>query len=89
LALRPAFPGSTAGRHFRDYYGGSAPPAPSAGIAPIPGHHPGWAAPVERARAVPTFTAVRSTGQAPGSTPAASPRLLPQPIHRGLPSQAL
>src|SRR6266571_6604715 len=50
-----ALPGS-------EYYDGSAPPAPSAGIAPI--HKPvpsgrGWA--VERSRAVPTFTVVRST----------------------------
>src|SRR5215212_8258826 len=46
-----------------EYYGGSAPPAPSAGVAPIPTptHRlVRWR--VERSRAVPVFTAVRSTG---------------------------
>ena len=34
---------------------------------------------MERSRAVPTFTVVRSTSEAPGSTPAASPRLRRRP----------
>jgi len=51
-----AFPGS-------EYYGGSVPPAPSAGIAPIPGFCSlDGKGTVERIRAVPTFTAIRSTG---------------------------
>ena len=60
-----------------EYYDGSAPPAPSAGVAPIPTGLPGRERKKrgERSRMVPTFTAVRSTGEAPGSTPAASPRL--------------
>jgi len=60
-----------------EYYDGSAPPAPSAGVAPIPTGLPGRERKKrgERSRVVPTFTAVRSTGEAPGSTPAASPRL--------------
>jgi len=44
-----------------EYYGGSAPPAPSAGVAPIPARLPGRKAGAERARMVPTFTVVRST----------------------------
>jgi hypothetical protein len=58
-----------------EYYGGSAPPAPSAGVAPVRLRPPGREEAAERPRAVPTFTAVRSAGQAPGSAPAASPRL--------------
>jgi hypothetical protein len=58
-----------------EYYGGSVPPAPSAGIAPIRPRAPGWRTRTERTRAVPTFTADRSAGQAPGSIPAASSRL--------------
>jgi len=45
-----------------EYYNGSAPLAPSAGIAPIP---PGslWTRDAEgRPRAVPTFTVVRLSG---------------------------
>ena len=45
-----------------EYYGGSAPPAPSAGVAPIPASRPGRAAGVERTRVVPTFAVVRLTG---------------------------
>ena len=46
-----------------EYYGGSAPPAPSAGIAPIRHLSPlAEEAAMERTRTVPTFTAVRSTG---------------------------
>jgi hypothetical protein len=44
------------------YYGGSAPPAPSAGVAPIPARPPGREAGAERTQVVPTFTVVRSTG---------------------------
>jgi hypothetical protein len=46
-----------------EYYGGSAPSAPSAGVAPIPA--PATLARVkgvERTRVVPAFTVVRSTG---------------------------
>src|SRR6266487_1183597 len=59
-----------------EYYGGSVPPAPSAGVVPIPtavsraGRRRG-----ERTRMVPAFTAARSTGEASGSAPAVSPRL--------------
>jgi hypothetical protein len=68
-AVTPALPAP-------EYYGGSAqPPPPSADVAPIhlcpPEQQPG----TERTWAVPTFTDVRSTGQAPGFTSAASPRL--------------
>ena len=44
------------------YYGGSAPPAPSAGVAPIPASQLGDGRREERTRVVPAFTAVRSTG---------------------------
>jgi hypothetical protein len=54
-------------------------PQPSAGVAPIHLPAPGWERPADRLRMVPTFTAVRSTGSAPGSTPAASPRLRRRP----------
>src|SRR5258708_3067600 len=43
-------------------YGGSPPPAPSAGVAPIPASRPGRAAGGERTRVVPTFAVVRLTG---------------------------
>jgi len=52
--MHTAFPRS-------EYYGGSAPPAPSAGVAPIPPGPPGGKAGAERTRMVPTFTVVRST----------------------------
>ena len=54
-----------------------------------PSAAPVWAADAERTRMVPTFTIIRSTGPAPGYTPAASPRLRrrpspwpPDPAHR-------
>ncbi len=53
-AVTPALPAP-------EYYGGSAPPAPSADVAPIhpcpPEQQPG----TERTSVVPTFTDVRST----------------------------
>ena len=45
-----------------EYYGGSAPPAPSAGVAPIHPGLPGRKTGVERTRMVPAFTVARSTG---------------------------
>ena len=45
-----------------EYYGGSAPSAPSAGVAPIRRLSPWTGSGTERTRMVPTFTAVRSTG---------------------------
>jgi len=56
----PPFPMHTAFPRS-EYYGGSAPPAPSAGVAPIPARPPGGKAGAERTRMVPTFTVVRST----------------------------
>src|SRR5215217_3562504 len=55
------------------------PTPPSAGIGPI--HHPppGWEQAWSGIGMVPTFTVARSTGEAPGSTPAASPRLRRRP----------
>jgi hypothetical protein len=69
--MRPAFPAP-------EYYGGSVPPARPAGIAPVRPRLPGKEAWTEPSRAVPAFTADRSAGPAPGSAPAASPRLPPQ-----------
>jgi len=53
--MRPALPAP-------EYYGGSAPPAPSAGVAPIRSLSPWPGGGAERPRAVPAFTAVRSAG---------------------------
>jgi len=71
--MRRAFPGS-------EYYDGSAPPAPFGwrrAYPPAPARTAGstW----NSTRAVPTFTAARSTGEVPGFTPAASPRLRRRP----------
>jgi hypothetical protein len=44
-----------------EYYDGSAPPTPSAGIAPIPCHPLAENGSGEHTRAVPTFTGIRST----------------------------
>src|SRR5713226_223073 len=44
-----------------EYYGGSAPPAPSAGVAPIPVSDLDDGRRKEHTQVVPTFTAVRST----------------------------
>ena len=59
----------------------TAPPhprlRPASGLSPT--HPPGEEADGGTARMVPTFTAVRSTGEAPGSTPAASPWLRRRP----------
>src|ERR1019366_3784494 len=57
----PPFPGYAA-LPRSEYYGGSAPPAPSAGVAPIHPGLPGQKTGVERTRMVPTFTVIRSTG---------------------------
>src|ERR1035437_9108438 len=55
----PPFPGYAA-LPRSEYYGGSAPPAPSAGVAPIHPGLPGQKTGVERTRMVPTFTVIRS-----------------------------
>jgi hypothetical protein len=65
-----------------DYYGGSAPPGPSAVGAPIPASGQD-ARRREPARTVPVFTVIRSAEEEPGCVPAASPwvrrRLSPWP----------
>jgi hypothetical protein len=53
--MRPAFPAP-------EYYGGSAPSAPSAGIAPIRPASLAGKRSTERSRTVPAFTADPSTG---------------------------
>src|SRR5215207_6492922 len=67
FAMRPAFPSS-------DYYGSSAPsrrhqPTTSLPTAAPKGDRQGGSG------TVPTFTTLRSTGSAPSSSPAASPRV--------------
>ena len=66
---------SPCGRLSRPRSTTAAPPhpRPSAGDAPIPAEP--WRDDTERTRMVPTFTVVRSTGEAPGFAPAASPWL--------------
>ena len=87
LALRPALPGSTAGRYSRGYYGGSAPPAPSAGVAPIPGHPSrmdgarGTDADGSHVHCCPV------DGLGTRLYPCGIATATPQPIHRDLPSQ--
>src|SRR4249919_2840327 len=74
LALWPAFPASTTGRHARDYYGASAPPGAHSGqrACPFPRR-------LHETRATPDGSHVHHTigrrGSAPSSAPAASPRL--------------
>jgi len=71
-----AFPGS-------EYYDGSAPSAPFGRRRAYP-LSPSWlnGSAWNEPRTVPTFTVVRSTGEAPGFTPAASPRLRRRPSPR-------
>jgi len=74
FALRPAFPDSETGRHARDYYETSAPPAPRS--ATDPARSTCWRH-EQRARPwwFPRSPCDRSVREAPSSTPAASPRL--------------
>ena len=67
-----ALPGS-------EYYDGSAPLASFGRHRAYPATRPWPGRPRGRTRAVPTFTAIRSADEAPGFTPAASPRLRRSP----------
>jgi hypothetical protein len=68
--MRPAFPAP-------DYYGASAPHGALGRRRPCPPFRAGRAG-RGRHRTVPTFIFSRSTGEAPSSTPAVSPRVTPQ-----------